>query len=133
MNPAEFLPVAERYQSSGQEAERRTSIGRSYYGAFNVLIAKLSREGVGFHEHQDDHKLLANYFKSSKHLSAYKIGQSLESLRRLRNDSDYRMTLTISVTSSEFAYRLAGDVIRRFDELSREELSRIVKEMAEIR
>ena len=133
MNPAEFLPVAERYQRSGHEAERRTSIGRSYYGTFNVLIAKLSSEGVGFHENQDDHKLLANYFKTSKHLSAYKIGQNLEILRRLRNDSDYSMTLTISVTNSEFAYKLAGEVIRRFDEFSREDLSRIEKEMDEMR
>lgn len=133
MNPADFLPVAERYQNSPIEAERRTSIGRSYYGVFKVLVGKLSTKGVGFHESQDDHRLLAKYFKSSGNSSGYKIGQKLENLRKLRNDSDYKMSIVISAENSRLAYLLAKQMLDTFDQLSPEALAKIVQEMDNLR
>ena len=38
MNGADFLEVAKRLEDSPSEAERRTSIGRSYYALYNVLV-----------------------------------------------------------------------------------------------
>jgi len=50
MDAREFLPIAERMSTSANEAERRTSIGRSYYGLFHVLLGALSDRGVIFRE-----------------------------------------------------------------------------------
>ena len=41
MDPLDFLNVADSLRNSGQESERRTSVGRSYFALFNHLRLKL--------------------------------------------------------------------------------------------
>jgi hypothetical protein len=55
MNARDFLAVAAQFKNSENEAERRTSIGRSYYALFNVVIGVLTAKGVIFRQTPDDH------------------------------------------------------------------------------
>ena len=48
MNGRSFLRVADQFRASADEAEVRTSISRSYYALFNVLLGALSAKGVIF-------------------------------------------------------------------------------------
>jgi hypothetical protein len=126
MDPAAFLDIAQQWQASDSEAERRTSIGRSYYTLFNILRQSLSSRGVPFHSSGADHGHLVDYLTRCRHREAARIGGILKDLRIQRNQADYDMNITINTSQSQLAYRRAQDAIDRFNALSQTDLQTII-------
>ena len=130
MNGADFLDVAKRLEDSPSEAERRTSIGRSYYALYNVLVALLSSQGVFFHRQGRDHQLLLSYLVKAHHSEATMVAQTLRDLRTARNDADYRMDAFVGAETSLLTSRLARTEMDRLNALSpsdREAMARGIK------
>lgn len=113
----EFLDIANQFQASASEAERRTSIGRSYYALYNVLFGFLSSQGVDFENGGGDHRRLVNYLTRCNDRQAYRIGGALRDLRTYRTDADYDLNVAIDASTSQLAYRQARKAINRFDAL----------------
>jgi hypothetical protein len=126
MDPAAFLDIAQQWQVSDSEAERRTSIGRSYYTLFNILRQSLSSRGVTFSFRATDHGVLVDYLTRCSNQEAARIGGILNNLRVQRNDADYDMNLTIDTSQSQLAYRRAQDAVDRFNALSQTDLETII-------
>lgn len=127
MDARDFFAVAEKLRSSGIEAERRTSIGRSYYGLFHVLLAALSTRGVIFSETPDDHYKLISYLTKGKNRTAASVGNKLKDLRLQRNSADYRLKEVCSTGTSEFVYQKAKKALEEFDALSDSEITTLVE------
>jgi hypothetical protein len=89
MDARDFFTIAERYKSSHVEAERRTSVGRSYYALFNVLLGTLSGKGVIFRGTPDDHYTLISYLTKAGNRASGIAGSALKDLRLERNRADY--------------------------------------------
>lgn len=70
MDARDFLAIAERYRSCHIEAERRTSVGRSYYTLFHVLLGVLSGKGVTFRGIPEDHYTLISYLTKAGNRAA---------------------------------------------------------------
>jgi len=127
MDAREFFPIAARMSTSANEAERRTSIGRSYYGLFHVLLGALSDRGVVFRETPDDHQNLIAYLTKCRNSVAAKVGAALKDLRQERNRADYRLKEICSERSSEFVYQKTMNALRQFESISEPELGSLVK------
>ncbi|MBI3697248.1 MAG: hypothetical protein HY238_20735 [Acidobacteria bacterium] len=127
MNAADFLEVAKRLEGSVSEAERRTSIGRSYYALYNVLVDFLSSHGVPFDRNAKDHGRLVRCLMDTKHREADAIGAALRDLRNRRNEADYQMSRFVGPRESNHAYRLARTELDRFIALSPEGRHTIVE------
>ena len=126
MNPRDFLRIADSFRASGDEAERRTSIGRSYYCLFNSLRDTLAAHGVRFAGDATDHELLARHLTRNPNREAAKIGAALVSLRNQRNEADYRMQVPIRAEHSQLAFRRAQEYLRIFDSFNQAALVSIV-------
>jgi hypothetical protein len=127
MDPLDFLVIADRYKRSDKEAERRTSIGRSYYGLYNFLVGVLSSKGVIFRETPEDHQMLISYLIKAGHARAAQAGQAVKDMRKYRNDADYRMSPAINASMSEFVYKKAVAAIDGFKVISGTELDVIIE------
>lgn len=111
MDPADFLSVAERLRASPSEAERRTSVGRSYYGLYNVLWARFRTVANLQGTSRDHHRLIA-YLTENDDARLQQVGEKLKNLRDLRNDADYEMSFTIDAAQSELAYQWSREAVR---------------------
>ena len=111
MDPADFLAVAARFRASTSEVERRTSVGRSYYGLYNVLRARL-RTGANLQGNSGDHRRLIVYLTQNDDARLQQVGEKLKNLRDLRNDADYEMNFTMGAAQSELAYQSAREAVR---------------------
>jgi uncharacterized protein (UPF0332 family) len=130
MDPQDFMKVAEVLQRHPHEASLRTSIGRAYYGLFNVLREQLEARGIVFHGSPDDHKLLANYFLTNNTIrNVYRIGAALRDLRAARNDADYVMKATVNQQLAQFLYQKAFNALEDFKRLSADELKSALEHM----
>ena len=107
MDGKEFLKIAQTFQDSEIEAERRTSIGRSYFALFNAMVQTLQKQQIRFAGDAADHGTLTRHLKSSGDNIAFKIGDALTALRKDRNNADYGMQATIGRNKSEWAYKQA--------------------------
>jgi hypothetical protein len=132
MDPASFLEIAGRFQASPSEAERRTSIGRSYYALYNVLLGTLSSQGVIFGRVGTDHGDLVHYLIKCGNREAARIGEALRDLRLSRNESDYNMNLVVNVAQSKLAYGKAKSAVARFNGLPPVDLQTIVRSMKRV-
>jgi hypothetical protein len=132
MDARNFLAVAAQFKNSGDEAERRTSIGRCYYALFNVVINLLTANGVVFRQVSDDHHKLVSYLTKTKHRAASSVGSALLSLRTDRNRADYEMAAVISVRTTEFVFQRAADALAQFDSISPAEMGEIVRRIQAI-
>jgi len=124
VNPSEFLTVAQNLYPSMSEAERRTSIGRSYYALYNQLVMALSKEGVQF-DGVDSHARLVYYLSQCSPQKAPTIGADLKTLRNYRNDADYEMGKSIGKGESEFAYKKAHAAVQKFAGLNKSDVTKI--------
>ncbi len=111
MDPAEFLSVAARLRASPSEAERRTSVGRSYYGLYNVLRARF-RTVANLQGNSRDHRRLIAHLIQSDDAGLQQVGEKLKNLRDLRNDADYEISFMIDAAQSELAYQWAREAVR---------------------
>lgn len=110
MDPVDFLSVAAGLRTSQVEAERRTSVGRSYYAVYNILSERF-RASANLQANGADHGRLVRYLSSSSHFALQKAGEKLKNLKSLRHDADYRMNLVVGAGESELAYRLASEAL----------------------
>jgi hypothetical protein len=127
MDARDFFPIAEAFRTSTSEAERRTSVGRSYYALFNVLLGALSAKGVIFKGVPEDHYKLVSYLAKSGHTRAASVGSVLKDLRLDRNRADYDLTVTIAANTSAFRYQKAIRALEQFDSIPTAEWTIIVK------
>ena len=132
MDARNFLGVAAQFKNSGNEAERRTSIGRSYYALFNVVIGTLTARGVVFRRTPDDHRTLVSYLTKARHRTASSVGSALLSLRSERNRADYEMASMIGAKTTEFVFQKATDASAQFDSISPAEMAEIVMQIQSI-
>jgi hypothetical protein len=132
MDPADFLDVADRLQASPSEAERRSSIGRSYYALYNVLLGTLSSQGVIFGRVGTDHGDLVHYLIKCGNREAARIGGALRDLRTSRNESDYNMNAVIDMAQSQLANGKAKRAIDRFNKLPLMDLQTVTRSMKHV-
>ena len=132
MDAKDFLTVAERYQASPREAERRTSIGRSYYALFNFVKTILEGSGVIFPGDASDHRKLVDYLIRAGHRVAASTGQELKGLRSERNSADYELRSLVPESSSQAVYARAISAISRFEAIPAQELTQIVGKIQKI-
>lgn len=125
MNPRDFLDVANRLHPSGYEADRRTSISRSYYAAYNVLVQALAAKGVRFERDPKDHRRLVHYLAQSGDHRMQTIGGFLKTLRVRRGDADYNMRTFIRPWDSQLSYVTANNAITQFNAISGPDLDHI--------
>jgi len=118
MDARDFLAIASEFRNSEKEAERRTSIGRSYYGLFNSVIATLESRGVLFHQTAQDHYTLISYLTKVRHKTARSVGAILKDLRQHRNDADYNMVFVIDSKTNDFLYQKAAKALGEFDSIT---------------
>jgi hypothetical protein len=129
MDPREFLPIAERYMVSNSQAERRTSVGRSYYALFHVLLGALSARGVIFRQVPEDHYTLISYLARSGNKTAASVSSVLRDLRQERNRADYSLSDPFDLRISEFVYKKAIKALESFDSIPMAELATIVNKI----
>ncbi|MCX6621375.1 MAG: hypothetical protein NTY38_09895 [Acidobacteria bacterium] len=132
MDARDFLIVAGQFSASPREAERRTSIGRSYYALFNLILGALAAKGVPFHESADDHRDLIAYLAKVRHGAAGRIGQVLSDLRTQRNIADYRMKAAVPEKTSGLVFEKAKRAIAEFDAIAPADLDEIARKIQAI-
>ncbi len=125
MNPRDFLEVANRLQGSPDEADRRTSISRSYYAAYHVVVQTLAAKQVQFEKNADDHGRLAHYLAHSGDHRMQTIGGFLKTLRTSRVDADYKLRTLIKEWDSQLSYLAASRAITQFHTISGPDLDHI--------
>jgi hypothetical protein len=126
VEPVEFLHVANRLRGSEAEGDRRTSISRAYYSLFNTLKQHLGDLNK-FKDDDQDHAALRHYLINSNEKDLSSVGQTLGSLRVLRNDADYRMELEIDVAKANTVYARAESAIARFQAVPRNTVVAYIK------
>jgi hypothetical protein len=117
VDPVAFLDIAEQFQTSGSEAERRTSIGRSYYALYNILFRSLSLRGVAFNQSGEDHGRLVYYLTRCGHRMAANIGATLRDLRGYRNNADYDMNVMIDERQTQLVYAKTRGAVVTFRQI----------------
>ncbi|MHA1278053.1 MAG: hypothetical protein ACTSQ8_12760 [Candidatus Helarchaeota archaeon] len=87
-----FVRLAEDLMNHPDEASLRSAISRAYYGAFCI-----SRNKMGFKSYRgsDVHKEVIKHYQHSRDSREKFVGNTLDKLRRDRNDADYNEDKTI--------------------------------------
>jgi len=129
MDARDFLAIAERYRGSHIEAECRTSVGRSYYALFNVLLGVLSGKGVIFRGIPEDHYTLISCLTKAGNRAAGLAGSALKDLRVERNRADYDMKAAMNAKTSEFVYQKATKAMEEFQSIAPSDLQSIVEKI----
>ena len=102
MDPLDFLNVAASLCESGEEAERRTSVGRSYFALFNHLRIKLAAI-TQIPTTDEAHQAVVHYLTHANNRNLSSVGQSLRDLRSSRNVADYKLDGTVDQADSRVA------------------------------
>lgn len=103
-DPAGFLQVAEEL-CVGNEARRRTSVSRAYYGCFLILRDRLGLDKSGSPRvHQ---QVVGSLYAKGHH----RLGWGLARLRRLRNIWDYRTDATLTSEQTQDAVMWAQSLV----------------------
>ena len=126
MEPLEFLDVAKELHDSGDEAKRRTSIGRAYFALFNYLRAKVSPVRP-VPQTDDAHRAVAYYLTEANNQRLRRIGQSLHNLRSDRNRADYELGENVGTRESQAAVRRAERAVDLVDHINDQTLQTAVQ------
>jgi uncharacterized protein (UPF0332 family) len=97
MKAAEFINLAGTLSVQADAARIRTSISRSYYGAFHLVLTFLHGLGVPCGKRHDLHKILLG----SGHAAARDVGILLSYLYEFRQKADYDLLNPKMEASSE--------------------------------
>lgn len=93
MDPEEFIAVALRLAASQREADRRTAVGRAYFGAFHVARRFLTDCGLHFSRKEmygaEIHTKVRYCLGRSGSIDGLNAGSNLLILRKQRNAADY--------------------------------------------
>lgn len=105
MEAIRFLNTANNLKESSHEADARTSISRSYYAIFHLVIKMLRKEKVGIGK-RPSHKL-HNIFHNSNNNAVRAIGRHISTLQHERIKADYKLSEKVKKTHARMNYRLA--------------------------
>ena len=117
MDPRDFHALAVRLASGRGSAERRTSIGRSYYAAFNVAMEMLRSMGFRIGRAAAAHGEVRLCLSNSGDAEVVLVASELGKLHTWRIRADYdldRADVETGGTVDAMA-KLAGELIRSLD------------------
>ena len=92
MNGKDFVDLAVKLGNGATEAEYRTSVSRSYYGAFHEALELLAEMGVKLPGGPEAHQKLRYCLLQCGEPAGMEAGEKLQSLRNERNTADYNLT-----------------------------------------
>lgn len=92
MEGKDFLELAKKMQNSENEAERRTSVSRAYYAVFNHIKGFLATHNIKLPAAAQAHEKARQYLSNSGIEEAEDLADTLDGLRKKRNDADYELT-----------------------------------------
>lgn len=88
----DFNQVAQTLCQNPTEAFLRSAISRSYYAAYNVAVAGVLLRGCKLPRKSNSHETIREFYRLN---GMTQVSSKLETLRKLRNTSDYRNQFTI--------------------------------------
>lgn len=98
IEPHYFLDAAEEIHGgeevSDDETRARVSVGRAYYAAY-LAAREVVRSARGDPEFTTSHGALASTLKEAADDEVAKVGEDLESLKEMRERSDYYLRKTV--------------------------------------
>ena len=103
-NWKEYINLAEELVEFSDEAKLRTAISRAYYGAFCLARNKKGLKSYKPQKGENIHWKVINEYKRSPDYNEKFVGNTLDKLRKNRNDADYDEDRTID-------FRLAQRVL----------------------
>lgn len=115
MDPLDFLRPARNLSESGQEAEWRTSIGRSYYAVFNHVCVKVEPMQPFPSMDPENHRRAIHYLTKANNQQLQTVGQTLKDLRKARNSADYDMDATVSQADGQLALVKANRALQKLE------------------
>lgn len=111
----DYLPIAEALGRRGDQAARRTALGRAYYAILGLAYRALpaadeTRIGPG-----QIHDLTWMLYAASTEQASRRVGGIGYRLRTARRRADYRMDLTFSEHDVDLALRQAREALQLLD------------------
>ena len=131
MDPLDFLAVANKLYSSSEEAERRTSVGRSYFALFNHVRRKI--EPLRPVPTSDEaHRAVVYCLQHANDRDLSSIGQTLTNLRASRNGADYQLDDVVTDRDSGMAISIARKAVAKLDGVGNAALANAVRAVPQI-
>jgi uncharacterized protein (UPF0332 family) len=115
MNWRDFLVLAARLASGATEADWRTAVSRAYYAAFHVARRLFSDLSFVVPRADRAHQYCVFRLSNSGETPVEQAGRDLDTLRRLRNRSDYDDAPPLTQAQALAAVQLAEDVVKQLD------------------
>lgn len=85
----DYVSLAEHLLNFTEEAYLRSSISRSYFGAFCIARDKRGYQDYKGKNGENIHWKVINEYRNSDNSRDQNIGRILDKLRRARNEADY--------------------------------------------
>ncbi|PMQ01055.1 MAG: hypothetical protein CBR30_07750 [Dictyoglomus sp. NZ13-RE01] len=104
----EYIRVAKELINKGGEAYLRSGISRAYYGVF--CIAR-NRTEYRSYTSSDVHKKVIDYYMRSQNSDEKRIGRTLDTIRRYRNDADYNSDKEIKYEDAQRVLIKAKEIL----------------------
>lgn len=109
MRPEAFHDLARRLARQQSEAARRTAVSRAYYGAFLYLRDLFSQDVV-----PPPGARIHGWVQAALRSSDPEAALALQTLRQLRNASDYDIATPLAPDGVDEALEIAADLFSRF-------------------
>ena len=106
MTPSDFLDLASRLVVSGTEAAFRTAVSRAYYGAFHSAALLIKEMGVSLPIGPESHQKVRYCLMESGEKPGLQAGESLQILRKHRNQADYDLDESTEFNSATTLRRI---------------------------
>ena len=121
MDPKAFIDIAQNLidESTPSEAAIRTSIGRSYFGLYNLLGGFIERHGFDLPKAAKAHEVVRRDLAGCGIEAARQIASFLDDLREDRNQADYQLELSkyADVRLATYALKKARKAYHDFEML----------------
>jgi len=91
MTGDDFIHLAGKLATSGEEASLRTAVSRAYYGAFHLALQFLADIGRPVPRNTNAHVQVARKLQTAGQPDAYRAGSLLGDLHTERIKADYRL------------------------------------------
>lgn len=109
-DPLTWLPIADRLRSDGDEAARRTAVGRYCYAVF--IQARRSLEHDGLYNASRSRADHAGVVWALRRNRRGRAADFLARLGTLRNTADYDAAIPLTAVHSDDAWTLALEIQR---------------------
>lgn len=118
MEPSEFLKTAELLKARSEQANLRTSAGRSYYAAFLYFRERLKKIGLEKTKQpgHEAHAFVILCLQYSQITECVQISQYLRDLQQVREDTDYHLDMIFSQNDAEDAFLKAKKIIEDYEQ-----------------